>query len=120
MKAITYGLDKTKALEALTTGPATVLGKSNSLGSLKNGAYANCLITSGEIFDKGTTVFENWVKGHKSVLENMNIKDIRGDYSFNAGGETYNLSITGTPSKPKAKLKSGDKTLGSKMTYKDA
>jgi len=38
MKAITYGLDKTKALEALTTVPAQILGKSNSIGSLRTGA----------------------------------------------------------------------------------
>ena len=119
MKAITYGLDKTKALEALTTGPAKVLGKSNTLGSLKNGAYANFLITSGEIFDKKTTLHENWVKGHKNVLESMNVKDISGDYSFKAGGDTYELTISGSPSKLKASVKSGDKKLGAKISYKD-
>jgi len=120
MKAIAYGLDKTKALEALTTVPAKVLGKSNSLGSLKNGAYANFLITSGEIFEKETSVYENWVKGHKNVLEDMNVKDIRGDYSFTVAGDTYSLSISGTPSKPKASVKSDTKKLGAKVTYKDA
>jgi len=120
IKAIAYGLNKTKALEALTTAPAKVLGKSNSLGSLKNGAFANFLITSGEIFEKSTTVYENWVKGHKNVLEDMNVKDIRGDYSFSVSGDTYSLKISGTPSKPKASVKSNDKSLGSKIAYKDA
>jgi imidazolonepropionase-like amidohydrolase len=41
LKAIKYGFDKTKALEALTTVPASLLGKSNEIGSLKNGNYAN-------------------------------------------------------------------------------
>jgi imidazolonepropionase-like amidohydrolase len=118
--ALNYGLDKTKALEALTVVPAKVLGKSNTLGSLKNGAYANFLITSGEIFDKKTTLYENWVKGHKHVLESMNVKDIRGDYSLNVGGDTFNLTISGTPSKPKATVKSDNKKLGAKITYKDA
>jgi imidazolonepropionase-like amidohydrolase len=36
LKAIKYGFDKTKALEALTTVPASLLGKSNEIGSLKN------------------------------------------------------------------------------------
>lgn len=40
-KAIEYGLDKTKALEALTTIPAQIIGKSTQLGHLKTGAYAN-------------------------------------------------------------------------------
>ena len=119
MKAIEYGLDKTKALEALTTVPAGILGKSNSLGSLKNGAHANFLITSGDLFSKGTTLFENWVKGNKYVLESMAIKDIRGDYTFTTGGSTYNMSISGSVSKPKVNIKTGDKELGSKVSYKD-
>lgn len=119
LKAIKYGLSKEKALEALTTIPAQLLGKSNTLGSLKNGAYANFLITSGEIFDKKTTLYENWVKGHKNVLESMTIKDIRGDYTFNVGSTSYDLSISGELSKLKAKVKSGDKELGSKLSYKD-
>jgi imidazolonepropionase-like amidohydrolase len=119
LKAIDYGLDKTKALAALTTIPAHLLGKSNIIGSLKNGAYANFLITSGDIFDKKTTLYENWVKGQKNVLESMTIKDIRGNYTFNIGNTSYDLSISGTPSKPKAKVKSGDKELGSKIAYTD-
>ncbi len=119
MKAIEYGLDETKALEALTTEPAKVLGQSNHLGSLKNGAYANFLITSGNIFDKKTTVYENWVKGYKNVLEDMSIKDIRGDYTIQANGKSYELNISGTPSKPKASLKSDNKKLGAKIAYKN-
>ena len=118
-KALKYGLDKTKALEALTTVPAKLLGKSNSIGSLKNGAYANFLITSGEIFDKKTTLYENWVKGHKNVIESMTAKDIRGDYTFNVGNIAYDLSISGELSKPKTTVKSGDKKLGSKLSYSD-
>ena len=119
LKAIAYGLDKTKALEALTTIPAQLIGKSNTLGSLKNGAYANFLITSGEIFSKETTLYENWVRGHKNSLESMTTKDIRGDYSFNLGGTVYDLSISGEISQPKAKVKSGDSELGSKLSYVD-
>jgi len=119
LKAIEYGLDKTKALEALTTVPAKLLGKSNIIGSLKNGTFANFLITSGDIFDKKTTLYENWVKGHKNVIESITVKDIRGNYTFNIGNATYDLSISGTPSKPKAKVKSGNQELGTKISYLD-
>jgi len=119
MKAIEYGLDNTKALEALTTGPAKVLGLSNTLGSLKNGVLANFLITSGDIFDKETILYENWVKGHRNTIEDMNIKDIRGEYSFKAGGKDYGLTISGKPSKLKSSVKSGDTKIGSKLSYKD-
>ena len=119
LKAISYGLDKTKALEALTTIPASVIGKSDVIGSLKNGAYANFLITSGDIFDKETTLYENWVKGDKTVIESMSIKDIRGKYATTINGASYDIAISGSLSKPSAKINSGSNTLGNKITYKD-
>ncbi|WP_430467753.1 amidohydrolase family protein [Winogradskyella ouciana] len=119
MKAIESGLSKQKALEALTTVPANLLGKSDVLGTLKEGSYANFLITSGDIFDKKTKLFENWVQGNAHVIENMNVKDIDGDYNFKLAGDDYKLSISGSTSKPKAKLESGDKSLGTKMSYTD-
>lgn len=119
MKAIEYGLDKTKALEALTTVPAQILGQSNTIGSLKNGAYANFLITSGDIFEKGTTLYENWVKGSRDVINDMNVKDINGDYSFTLAGKTYDISISNSTSKPKSDVKSDGKQLGSKISYSD-
>ncbi len=119
MKAINHGLSKTKALEALTTVPAQILGKSNAIGSLKTGSWANFLITSGDVFDKETTLYENWVQGEKHIIEDITVKDIRGEYELALAGKTYNLSITGTPNKPKAEVKSGGQKLGSKLSYKD-
>ena len=119
MKAITFGLDKTKALEALTTEPAKILGQSNSLGILKNGAYANFLITSGDIFDKNSTLHENWVKGNRNILKSMDVKDIKGDYSMTIGNTSYELSISGKAPKLSAKVKSGENELGSKLSYAD-
>ncbi|MHA7830468.1 MAG: amidohydrolase family protein [Flagellimonas sp.] len=117
MKAITYGLSKTKALEALTTVPADILGKSNEIGSLKAGSQANFLITSGDIFDKGTTLYENWVQGTKNVIERMDVIDIRGDYNLAVNGSTYTVSLTGDADKPKAEIKKGDETVDSKIDY---
>ena len=104
MKAITYGLDKKKALEALTTIPARLLGKSSEIGTLNNGSYANFLITSGEIFEKKTKIYENWVQGNKNTLIDMNIRDIRGDYNLNVGGKTYDLKLTGEIGKIKSEI----------------
>ena len=117
MKAIENGLSKQKALEALTTIPANLLGKSDILGTLKSGSYANFLITSGDIFDKKTKLFENWVQGTSHVISNMNVKDIDGDYNFKLVGKDYKLSITGSTTQPKVKLESDTKSLGTKMTY---
>ncbi len=117
LKAIENGLSKQKALEALTTIPANLLGKSDVLGTLSSGSYANFLITSGDIFDKKTKIYENWVQGTPHVISNMNVKDIDGDYNFKLAGNDYKLSISGSTSQPKAKLESGDKSLGTKMNY---
>lgn len=117
LKSITYGLSKTKALEALTTVPAAILGKSSQLGTLQPGSYANFLITSGDIFDKQTTLFENWVQGNKSTINDINVIDIRGDYDLTANGNMYKISITGEPSKPKLEVKQDTLKLKSKISY---
>ena len=118
LKAIDAGLSKENALEALTSVPAQIIGKSDVIGSLKNGRLANFLITSGDIFDKKTTLYENWVQGKKTVIEDMTVKDIRGNYEFAIAGKNYNMSVTGEISKPKLEVTSGDKKLGSKISYK--
>lgn len=117
MKAIEYGLDKTKALEALTIVPAQILGKSGEIGSLKKGAYANFLITSGDIFDKSTTLYENWVQGNKNIINDKDIKDIRGDYSLVVQGITYDVTINGEIAKPKLEVKKDTAKLDSKISY---
>jgi len=116
-KAIKYGLDKTKALEALTTIPAQILGKSTQLGHLKTGAYANFLITSGDIFDKETTIYQNWVTGVKDEITPMDTKDLRGDYTFKLNNTDYELSISGDIEKLKSKVKTEAKELGSKINF---
>jgi len=117
-KALTYGLDKTKALEALTTVPATMLGMSGKIGSLESGAYANFLVTSGDIFDKSTTLYENWVQGNKHTINDKDQKDLSGNYALSAGGKNYDLKISGSPSKPKSEIKIGETKYASKMSYK--
>ncbi|MAT90499.1 MAG: amidohydrolase [Flavobacteriaceae bacterium] len=119
MKAIAYGLNKETALAALTTVPASLLGKSEELGSLEKGRYANFLITSGDIFDKSTTLYENWVQGTKNVINTLDQKDIRGNYKITAGGKTYDVAISGEASKPKSDVKIGEVSYPSKLDYSD-
>ncbi|WP_238160918.1 amidohydrolase family protein [Flavobacterium cupreum] len=104
LKAIKYGFDKTKALESLTTIPAAILGKSNEIGSLKTGSYANFVITSGEIFDEKTVLYENWVQGTKYVVNDITVKDIRGNYDLTIGNDSYKWKIDGTQIAPKSEI----------------
>lgn len=118
-KAIEYGLDKTKALEALTTVPAALIGQSATLGTLEAGKWANFLITSGDIFAKKTTLYENWVQGKKHILEDKNVKDLSGTYNLMVAGKNYDLYISGDASKPKLEVKQGETKFPSKISYKD-
>ncbi|MBJ7879317.1 amidohydrolase family protein [Gelidibacter salicanalis] len=117
LKAIEAGLSKEKALEALTTVPAQLLGKSDQIGSLKNGAYANFLITSGDIFDKKTTLYENWVQGYKNTIEDRNTVDITGTYAFTLAGDTYEMILSGELTKLKSEITANNNKRGSKISY---
>ncbi|MCB0472669.1 MAG: amidohydrolase, partial [Flavobacteriaceae bacterium] len=118
-KAIEYGLDKKVALEALTTIPAKILNKSNEVGTLRKGLLANFIITSGDIFDKKTILYENWVQGKKYLINDMNTKDLSGDYTLTIGQTSYSLKITGEPDKPKAEIKKDTVKVNAIISYKD-
>jgi imidazolonepropionase-like amidohydrolase len=108
LKAIKLGFDKTKALESLTTIPAAILGKSDEVGSLKVGSYANFIITSGEVFDEKTVLYENWVQGSKFVVNDLTAKDIRGNYDLTVGKDTYKWKIDGTADAQKSEVTTAD------------
>jgi len=119
MKAIKYGLSKQKALEALTTIPATMIGKSGELGVLKTGAWANFMITSGEVFEKDTALYEHWIQGNKTVIKDMNTVNLDGIYTMNIEGATYELEIKNSTEKAKASLKKGTEDVKSEFSYSD-
>ncbi len=118
LKAIKYGLDKEKALEALTTMPAKLLGNT-TIGNLNEGSSANFIITSGPIFDSKTIIYENWVQGHKNIVNDINSKDITGVYNVNVNGKFYSLTITGVGAKQMGVIKKGDEKLKSTFSYKN-
>ena len=117
LKAIKYGFDKTKALEALTTIPASIMGKSNEIGSLNKGSFANFVITSGAIFDEKTVLYENWVQGNKYVVNDMTTIDIRGNYDLTIDTNTYKWKIDGEIATPKSEITDvNSKKINSKIT----
>ncbi len=64
-KAIARGLDKTTALQAITTSPAALLGIDNECGSIKPGAWANLVVTNGDLWEDKTKIEEVWVRGER-------------------------------------------------------
>jgi hypothetical protein len=95
-KAMEYGLSESKAMEALTKTPATILGIYDQVGSLQNGKIANFIITNGPIFNEKTTILTNWVQGIKYVVKE-DAANVSGTYNLvvNAptGTETYTLDV---------------------------
>lgn len=116
-KAITYGLSTSDALASLTTIPAEILGRTD-IGNLNDGSYANFLITSGNIFDKKTTVYENWILGSQNIIKPIK-KDIFGKYTLTTNGKTYDVSFSEKGKKVKADVKLGDKKLKSNFSFID-
>ncbi|QTE23177.1 amidohydrolase family protein [Polaribacter cellanae] len=117
-KAIKYGFNKENALASLTTIPANIIGN-NKIGNLKEGSYANFIITSGDVFDAKTTIYENWVQGEKNVVSDMNIRDITGEYKLSANNKNYTLKITGKESKQKGEVTLDGKKVKSKFSFSD-
>ena len=117
--AMKYGLTTDQVLEALTMAPAQMLGQSAVIGSLEKGKWANFVVASGDPFAAETTYYENWVQGKKHVMADMNLVDIRGDYTLNAGGLVTKMSISGTAAKPKVKISKDSTDYTSQISYKD-
>ncbi len=118
LKSIEYGLDKVTALEALTSQPSKILGNSK-LGNLNIDSYANFLITSGDIFEAETTLYENWVNGSRTIITPLSKTDLRGDYHFSINKDSYKLKISGTLIKLKSEVTSDSLKLSSSLNYKN-
>lgn len=107
-KAVQYGLTEKTALKALTVVPAQMLGISDKAGALKKGMIASFIITSGNLFNDKTVIFETWVQGKQYVVNEMNPLDFRGTYDMKAGDKAYTLKIAGEAEKPKGNMMKGD------------
>ncbi|MDW8220457.1 MAG: amidohydrolase family protein [Bacteroidota bacterium] len=103
--AITYGLSKRQALAALTTIPAQLLNVADKLGTIEKGKIANLLVTSGDIFDAETVIYQNWVQGKPYELYNPAHTDIRGSYTLSlVGVGDYTLTVKGSLQAPQLEL----------------
>jgi len=102
----------------LTTIPASIIGNT-TVGNLNKGSFANFIITSGDVFDASSIIHENWVQGEQNIINDMNIKDITGDYMLSVNGKNYDLAITGKGAKQTGTIKMGDKKITSKFSFEN-
>ncbi|WP_026135868.1 amidohydrolase family protein [Nafulsella turpanensis] len=109
-KAVDAGLSKEAALKALTYTPANLLNAEEMVGSLEKGRQANFIITSGDLFEDETVIYQNWVQGNPYQLNDMAVADVRGQYKLQVGGESYPVEVSGKMEKPAFKLLKNDTT----------
>ncbi|QHS62345.1 amidohydrolase family protein [Chitinophaga agri] len=114
-KSIEYGLSEQKALDALTLAPARIIKADDLVGSLDAGKLANFLVTSGNIFNENTILFQNWVQGKRYNIKDDGWKDIRGTYTLTVtpGNTKYTLLLKGTAAAPALSLVQQDTIAGS-------
>ncbi len=119
-KAVQYGLSETKALEAITKTPATILGVYDQVGSLDAGKLANFIITTESIFNNNTKIVENWIQGNKYEVNPNEWNNYAGKYSLvlnNAGASTtYSVEVK----KDMSATIIGTDTLMAKISIADA
>ena len=108
--AISHGLSETQALKSLTYTPAQLLKQHHSIGSLKKGMIANFIITSGNIFDEESVIYENWIQGRQHVIKDMDAIDISGKYDLKAGSAKHILSIKGDQENSEGSIEVNDST----------
>jgi imidazolonepropionase-like amidohydrolase len=109
-KAIQLGLSEQKALEALTSVPAQLLGVSDLVGTLDQGKVANFFISNGPAFAEKTSIIENWIQGTNHVIQVNQWIDLAGTYQVNLGANAAKLVIQGEPGSYKAQLITKDTT----------
>ncbi len=64
-QAVTAGLNTDKALAAITTTPAKLLGVEDLVGTVEPGRMANIVVLDGDLFDEKTKTIETWVAGKR-------------------------------------------------------
>jgi imidazolonepropionase-like amidohydrolase len=108
--AIEHGLSPGQALEALTRGPAKLLGVDAELGTLHKGKRAHFLITSGPVFEEGTQLFETWIDGRPYVIKAAGEPDLSGKYELRAGERIWRMEVRGGADKNNITLHPDDST----------
>ncbi len=82
--AVERGLDKTEALAALTTTPATLLGIDNHYGTIAPGKSASFIITDDELFESNTRIREVWIDGQRFDMQ-AGQEEARGQWMISSG-----------------------------------
>ncbi|MEZ5464823.1 MAG: amidohydrolase family protein [Lysobacteraceae bacterium] len=82
-RAVKAGLGADRALAALTTTPARLLGASDRLGSLESGKLASFVVADRTLFNADdAAIHEVWVEGVRSELKPLQATDGTGQWAL--------------------------------------
>jgi imidazolonepropionase-like amidohydrolase len=100
-QSVKRGLPADKALAALTTVPARLIGESTRLGTLEVGHIANIVVAKGDLFaDDQSAVELVFVDGRPHATDAYDRFDARGTWAATSGGRSSTWAIAGTTDKP--------------------
>ena len=116
-KAIARGLDKTVAMQSITTSPASLLGIENECGSIKPGAWANLVVTNGDLWDEKTKIEEVWVRGQRPAGAYKVETAIDGTWQFTFSSSSPNME--GRPTQLFLKLAESAKKISGSLSLED-
>jgi imidazolonepropionase-like amidohydrolase len=68
--AVGFGLPQDEALKAITVNPAEIWGKSDQIGSVEKGKWADLLVTNGDPLEIQTKIEHLFIKGQEVPLTN--------------------------------------------------
>ena len=80
--AVARGLAADKALVALTTVPASILGIDKTHGTIAAGKAANLIISEGDLFTEEATIRDVWVQGTRYGITRPPQVDPRGTWAI--------------------------------------
>lgn len=112
------GMSKEAILSSLTTVPASIFQMKN-LGTLEAGSVASFFMSSGDLFEKDSEIFDHYVQGKRFVVTERPSEDIRGNYKLYVNGQPYDLELSGKQSKVEAQVKNDTKKGKAKINLSD-
>lgn len=93
-KAVQHGLDKDRALAALTTIPAQIAGVSDKAGKIAPGYMADFVIAEGDLFTDGT-IKSVWLQGQEKELAPLRQADFNGSIVADIAGQSVTFELKG-------------------------
>ncbi|MCL1090145.1 amidohydrolase family protein [Shewanella profunda] len=103
-QAIAQGLTEEKALAALTTQAAEMIGTAEFAGKLAPGYMADFVVTKGNIFKDGQ-IYSVWLQGQEQSINSLSQEQLLGDYQLSFNNFSLDLSLQ------KTEVKAGDSSI---------